>query len=283
MGHLRSASLTLALSMVLYAQDDVPLAPIGEGNAPTEPPNAPEIKEVILDGMPISYQTNSDFKGNGATYCVPASGSNNLVWLARHGYPKLINQYNNEETLQHEMIKTLAYYMATETRDKNGEGGGTPFERFRIGMDRYLQEAGYSVNKWAHTITYWNHNYQGPPDITQFCTLDSKTMLWAVIGWYNFDQSNNNYVRKEIGHQFSIVGYATDKYGSILNITIADPSFRYRYKKVTFNRLLAGKLKFKTNKTDSSEYYELKEVSHIWHDWRDEYAILESIISMNIN
>ena len=246
-------------------------------------PAVPEIRETALEGMPTFYQLNNEFEGGGETFCVPTSGSSNLMWLASHGYPGLIETGWKPEEAQKEMVKKLAYYMATEKKDRFGTSGGTSHDRFRIGMDRYLTEHGYAKGAWSVTVPYTAHGRQDPPDPSLFLLLGPRTMIWATLGWYDFDQRKHLFARDPIGHQVSIHGIGIDPEGRLSYLLIADPGFKYRFKKVHLVSLPEGDLQSRQARTRTEGRFELKELSRIWGDWRDRHAILETIAIMTLD
>ena len=250
--------------------------------AAPEPASTHEI--VVLEGMPCFYQINIEFTANGEYHCAPTAASNALMWLANHGYPKLKPTAPDDETAQKELIKQLAYLMATQTKATNH---GTPSDRFEIGIKVYAKEAGYACGSWQRSVRYYSHSFKQPLDINRVRVLSPNTMVWGTVGWYTYDSAKKQY-SLEGTHKITIAGYGISKQSNLVDyLIVADPDFKYRCKQVRLKMLqegtLVGTQAGMKGKTEAKGFYEMMEMDQKWGDWRDRYCILEEIQSATIS
>jgi hypothetical protein len=91
----------------------------------------------------------------GAPYCGPVAASNSLIYLSKHGYPRLTAVSLPDARAQGELSLQLSKLMKTTRL------GGTTPDGFMVGLRKYVGERGYVVDSLQYqggstSITVWH-------------------------------------------------------------------------------------------------------------------------------
>ncbi len=175
-----------------------------------------------VSSTPDFTQTNArgHFPEGGKNYCAPVAVSNSFVWLAKHGYPKLLpalpltGNTQQDDRLTDQQIAMIDILSNREYMDTRAEEG-TEVSNVLRGIKRYILEHGYSIK----TLNYQGFRLTNPEfeSSSRYPRLASikqgiaanKSGVWLNIGWYKCNPQNFAYMRQG-GHWVSLVGYGVD-------------------------------------------------------------------------
>ncbi len=168
-----------------------------------------------LADTPDLMQTHPEagLPGGGAAYCGPVAVSNSLVWLAKHGYPRLAPFDQPGPAGQGALAALLGgpAYMKTSTSE------GTGARAMAKGLSRYLKDHGVA----AHQVRFRGCDpvpaaYSAgmrPPDLAWLKRgLAGHGAVWLKIGWYHHERATDTY-SIFAGHWVTLVGYGQDAHG----------------------------------------------------------------------
>lgn len=187
-----------------------------------------------VKSCPDFCQTDQRFgemPGGGVQLCAPAAVSNALVWLDGHGFPELLEAEKPAAREQADLIRVLSSgeYMQTD------EDGTTP-KQLMLGLEKYVQEAGYEV---AVEQKGWRSSYRRIGKVP-----DETWMLRSCVGNSNVLINVGFYTRKGedfsrvSGHWVTLVGFKS--VGKERVLLVHDPAPRDGVeKKTTECRLVA--------------------------------------------
>lgn len=220
----------LSLALVSSAQAQTP---------PTTKPAAPlpPLTERMNE-FPTLYQMDAraGFSDDGAKYCGPVAASNALLWLAAHGYPRLLPDANGDTLyggLNYATSKTRTAQIAlvhaimdggfVKMRPEDGtpKGGGTSMAGIARGVQTYVESKGYEIKqiKVAQLITEPSPDYPPAmlPNVISMQAVKKAfadgAMVWLNIGWYDRVGDDGLYTWKG-GHFVTLVGYGKDAAGN---------------------------------------------------------------------
>lgn len=185
--------------------------------------------------------TQGKFNNGGRMYCGPVAASNSIVWLARQGYPQLLDSSESKKQSQIELIRTLASsgYMGTD-----GTKGTGPRSLMK-GLHKYVTQRGYECERlefrgWSPVDRRFNPT-NAPVTIESIsqAVAHPRGVVCANIGWYTHDEASDTYTRHG-GHWMTIVGAGVTSEGAQDDSTILfhDPAPRSGKSKAThYSRL----------------------------------------------
>ncbi|MCC7083393.1 MAG: hypothetical protein IT427_00120 [Pirellulales bacterium] len=231
--------------------------------------------------MPDFCQTDKagNFDQGGRVFCGPVAVSNSLVWLSQNGFPKLLPPAerdisaghgddptggvplrDSQKAAQIELIRTLGSpdFMGTEGR------GGTTAVRLMRGLQKYVNDRGYSIDHleyrgWSKASKSFKPSDEKPSlEWMKQYISSSGGAVWLNIGWYKFNPTTKGFQRTG-GHWITLVGYGANDDGepdhSVL--IIHDPSRRSGPGIVTHYvhvvEIPAGKLIHNIDKTHTAD------------------------------
>jgi hypothetical protein len=204
---LFSVAAVLALAVPLRADPQTPEA--------ANPPPA-WFTDKVAD-TPHFYQLDPRWQLSvaGEKYCAPAAASDALVYLANHGFDRLLPDPTDQDLAQIDIIRKLASdnYMGT---DVAGDLGTTPSGAL-IGLQRFVQDSGYKCQVLQYAG--WPRLRQSQHDMRVGFVPDldwiksgiaaSKGMVLLEIGYYVHGDGQGQWKRLA-GHFVAAVGYGTD-------------------------------------------------------------------------
>jgi hypothetical protein len=167
-------------------------------------------------GTPQFYQGDprGRFPGNGENYCCPTAISDSLVYLAAHGFPKLLaDGIADPVDAQIALIRKLAAPDCMHTNPATG----TDAAEACAGIRHYVEASGYVCGKLE---------YQGwrplPREMASYVTAplpslswikkaaaDARGAVWVNIGWYVRGAGPDEFKRVG-GHWVAVVGFGID-------------------------------------------------------------------------
>ena len=165
-------------------------------------------------GTPHFYQCDprAKFPEEGRNYCGPTAVSDSLVYLAGHGFPKLLPEGNTDPTeTQIALIKQLADYMNTDPTVGTNAGHACD------GIKKYVEASGYTCKSiefrgWARLTkemaTYATASL-APMKWIKEGASGSHSAAWLSLGWYVSGTKPNEWKRVG-GHWVAVVGYGVD-------------------------------------------------------------------------
>ncbi len=177
-----------------------------------------------VNATPDLTQTDprGKFAENGTNYCAPVAVSNSFVWLAEHGYPKLLpdcvdisqtNKQNNFLGRQIDLAKILSSpdFMNTKADE------GTYVDSVLLGIKKYILKQGYSIKQLSYqgfrsNLSEFDIGIRSPRLALLKQGIVGKSGVWLNIGWYQHKSESGTYVRVG-GHWVTLVGYALEKEG----------------------------------------------------------------------
>lgn len=175
---------------------------------------AREAVEKLAD-TPDLMQTHeaAGLPGGGAAYCGPVAVSNSLVWLAKHGYPRLAPLDRPGPAGQGALAALLGGPAYMKTSQEEGTGARAMAE----GLSRYLVDHGVPAHlvrfRGCDPVPEAYSEGVGPPDLGWVKrSLDGHGAVWLKIGWYHHDRVTDTY-RIFAGHWVTLVGYGQDEAG----------------------------------------------------------------------
>lgn len=141
----------------------------------------------------------------GEQYCGPVAAMNSMVWLSRHGYPKLSMPQADHLHVQGKLALQLSEDMRTT------KSGGTKVSGFLTGIEKYVLGKGYSIASLKYQG--WEEHqkrFDGGADMPSFSFIENsmntgRTAVWLKIGWYRYFPNKNKYIRFA-GHWVTLVG-----------------------------------------------------------------------------
>jgi len=148
----------------------------------------------------------------GVAHCGPVAVSNSLVWLARHGYPRLAPAADLTPVNQGALARLLGErsYMHTTYQD------GTSVDGVLYGVARYLTDhaqrfeyLGYQG--WDTSSSPYDTGIKVPDLAWIKSGLRGKSAVWLKIGWYR--QTAPSEWQKFAGHWVTLVGHGVDERG----------------------------------------------------------------------
>jgi hypothetical protein len=193
----RSHALWLALlSLPALGSDAVPVA------ATDKLRDTPDLMQSL---------TAAALPDAGIAHCGPVSVSNSLVWLARHGYPRLAPAADLTPATQGALARLLGEprYMRTTYKD------GTSVDGVLNGLTAYLAEHSYEFaylgyQGWDTSQSPYDTGVKIPDLQWIKAGLAGNAAVWLKIGWYR--QAAGEW-RKFAGHWVTLVGYGVDERG----------------------------------------------------------------------
>jgi hypothetical protein len=187
-----------------------------------------------VETTPDFEQTQANLPRNGSAYCAPVSASNGLVWLAKHGYPRLVPGD------QLSLFKVLgsAYFMNTDDEDGTGTNG------VMSGLAKYVMSRGYEVERLAYQgwrpVDQRFERIDGHANAVQVVNgLQDNSIVLLNVGWY---KRQGSWYQRVGGHWVTLVGVVK---GENSCLVIHDPSGRSRrgdHERVTVGLIRSGKL-----------------------------------------
>lgn len=144
----------------------------------------------------------------GAPYCGPVAASDSLIYMSKHGYPRLTSASALDARAQGQLSLRLSKLMKTTRL------GGTTPDGLMVGLRKYIGERGYVVESLHYQG--WEHLDHGVALATlpQLAFVhkglaDDKSAVWLKIGWYRYFPAQDKYVRFA-GHWVAVVGTEGD-------------------------------------------------------------------------
>lgn len=214
-----------------------PLAVFPTAHAQTVPKAAAPALAPLTERMnefPSLWQMDerAGFLGDGAKFCGPVAASNALLWLATHGFPRLLPGENGDTLYGGYAFATsskttkaqiaLVHAITGDGFVKMREGSGSSPGYVARGVRAYVESKGYQVERLQIAPIV-----NDPP--TDFPASAAASVLpieavkeafqkgaavWLAIGWYEKDGETNTYTRTG-GHFVTLVGYGKDASGSV--------------------------------------------------------------------
>jgi hypothetical protein len=172
-----------------------------------------------MRGTPDLLQTlgAANFNGDGTQYCAPVAVSNSLIWLGKHGYPKLLPQIEgNARDAQIELVRILASAEMMNTGPVDGSSSGTSADSLLKGVRKYVESCGYKCKRiecqgWRHVSEECNPKLVAPElDWIKSVLANDHTGVWWNVGWYRSGKEPGTYERIG-GHWLTLVGYREKK------------------------------------------------------------------------
>jgi hypothetical protein len=195
------------------------LAPTSTLRADPEAPAAPPpawFTDKVAD-TPHFYQLDPRWQLSvaGERYCAPAAASDALLYLANHGFQRLLPDPTDQDLAQIDIIRKLASdnYMGT---DLGGDMGTTPSGAL-IGLQRFVDESGYKCQVLQYAGWPRVRPDQRALRIGSTPDLDwiksgiaaPKGIALLEIGYYVHGDAADEWKRMG-GHFVAAVGYGTD-------------------------------------------------------------------------
>ena len=202
--------------------------------AQTLPPLTERINE-----FPALYQMDDrgKFEGSGAKYCGPVAASNALVWLAAHGFPRLLPNADGDTLyggLSYATSRTVKAQIAlvhaivdnglVQMRPDDGtpKSGGTTAYDISRGVRTYVEGKGYQIDRLQVAAVIDNPPADYPEAMrSRVLSLEAVkkafaggAAVWLSVGWYEREGPEALYVWKG-GHFVTLVGYGKDATGKI--------------------------------------------------------------------
>jgi hypothetical protein len=224
--------LPLTLSLLIGA------LPAAQAQAPAPPVTANETPFTVrVSEYPSLWQRNPSAKlpGNGEKSCGPVSASNALMWLAEHGYRKLLPDPNvatdtagEREAAQVSLVRALVAAPYIEM----GESQETSARSVAEGVRRYIEAKGYEVERLE-----WRNVIEGgvpapapappaakpnglPPPTPRFFTMEEiksafrdGAVVWLGLGMMRSSENSPSGYQRFGGHAVTLVGFGTDEAG----------------------------------------------------------------------
>jgi len=191
-----------------------------------QPPAA--ATEKIAD-TPDLTQTDKEagFPAGGSTFCGPTAVSNSIIWLGRHGHPRLIPQAASPKQSQIALAKLLGSprYLG------NSDQGVGPYRLCR-GVTRYVLDQGCPTGQvacrgWRPHPSEFSADVNIPQIRWLQAAIQGTSAVWLNLGWYKYSPDRDEYERFA-GHWVTMVGYGVDSNGKPDDsiIIIHDPAPR---------------------------------------------------------
>ena len=174
---------------------------------------------TYLDKLSTPDLTQTDprarFAENGSNYCAPVAVSNSFVWLAEHGYSKLLPGgpvLSNADKTARQII--LAKTLSSPEFMNTIADEGTYVDNVLLGIKKYILKQGYSIKQLSYlgfrsNLAEFNTGVRNPRPILLRQGIIGKSAVWLNIGWYQFNSNSNTYLRMG-GHWITMVGYCLD-------------------------------------------------------------------------
>ncbi len=179
-----------------------------------------------VSSTPDLTQTDvrAHFDQGGKNYCAPVAVSNSFVWLAEHGYPKLlpeshVNSYqakilSKEEDLINRQIELARILGSTAFMNTKGEEG-TEVDNVLLGIKGYVSQQGYRIKRLGYQgfrslLSEFDMGSRRPRLEWLRQGILGRSGVWLNIGWYRFNSQSRTYVRIG-GHWVTLVGYGIDE------------------------------------------------------------------------
>lgn len=200
-----------AASAVLIGAALISICKATDGNATMVSP----VEKIA--GTPHFFQCDprGGFPEEGRNYCCPTAVSDSLVYLASHGFPRLLNgAFASPDDAQIAMIKRLASPQFMGTDPSSGTNGS----RACTGIRRYVEAAGYVCQTLEFTgwhlqpkapDLYWTAPTSLSLSWIKRTTIDPHGAVWVNIGWYVHGTGPDEWKRVS-GHWVAVVGCVTD-------------------------------------------------------------------------
>ncbi|QDT53472.1 hypothetical protein Pan44_14890 [Caulifigura coniformis] len=221
-----------------------------------------------VGGTPDLCQTDKagDFADGGRQFCGPVAVSDQFVWLANHGYPKLFPTATKGKAGQIELVNALA---ARNYMDTAGLRGTMPprlmealrgyvndrgYELARIEYRGYLPSKGSFESSGAHFDRDW----------VRAAVANPRACAWLNIQWSKFDEAAGAYADLD-RHWLCVVGYGEDarKNPAPDLFLVHDPAGRSGLQKktdfVTLELLERGRFPVRGKEYDARGYYEIRD------------------------
>ena len=163
-----------------------------------------------MNEFPTLYQMDAraNFESSGAKYCGPVAASNALVWLAAHGYPRLLPDASGDvlygglnyatsrtRKAQTELVHAImdGGFVKMRPEDGTSKGGGTSAFGIAQGVRAYVESKGYQIDELKMVQIITNPTADYPPSmLSNDLSLDAikkafagGAMVWLNIGWYD--------------------------------------------------------------------------------------------------
>lgn len=193
----------------------------------TEPPEisqSPDYKRI--SSIPDYYQKENRFGTyplNGSMYCGPVAVSNSIVWLAKNGFPSLVEFSNDPLLDQHRVIEKLASKGYMNTRSI-----GSTVQDLCRGVEKYLDDCDIDGTLFFEGMYTVSNDFRGA-SIPELDTIIKFTTgaraAWLNIGWYKYDLRTNEY-HKNGGHWVTLAGYKNQN--GAISLIINNPGTKKR-------------------------------------------------------
>ena len=176
------------------------------------------------------HDERGGFLGNGAMFCGPVAASNALVWLATHGYPKLLPGENGDSLYGGYAYATasktfkaqvaLVHAITADGFVKMKEGSGASPAYVAKGVRAYVESKGYEIERLDIAPVLNDAPTDFPPSAHALSieaikeAFQKGAVVWLAIGWYERNGEATTYTRKG-GHFVTLVGYGKDASGNV--------------------------------------------------------------------
>ncbi len=214
------------------------------------PPGKPALKHserhlAHVESTPDMSQIDRQLPGGGEQHCASVAVSNSLVWLARNGYPRLLD----EKMSQIELAKLLGDKAHMQTHPRNG----TNTWHLLAGLDRYVKARGYAptlqFQGWWLVQNKYRHEDAMQVDLTWLLrgVEGKRAAAWINIGWYSLTDSEKQTYTRLSGHWVTLVGHDTRTFDDQTErvLIVHDPAARSpvgQHEAIRLTRLTRGKL-----------------------------------------
>ncbi|MBX9688305.1 MAG: hypothetical protein K2X27_16470 [Candidatus Obscuribacterales bacterium] len=161
-------------------------------------------ERVVLTPDLMQSDPRAALPSAGSTSCGPVAASNALVYLAKKGYPKLLDREGIDSKEQAKLARRLALMMGV-----NAKRGASPSSLLKA-LSRYIESRGYPIE----FLKYQGREQLSPefssriqkPDLQQIKdSLTERSAVLLLIGWYRYSAKKDEYL-SFAQHWVTVVG-----------------------------------------------------------------------------
>jgi len=221
-----------------------------------------------VGGTPDLCQTDKagGFADGGRQFCGPVAVSDHFVWLANHGYPKLLPTATKGKAGQIELVNALA---AKTYMDTAGLAGTMP-PRLVDALTGYVKDRGYEVARIEYRGylpskgRFESSGAHFDRDWVRAGVANPHACVWLNIQWSKFDAAAGTYADID-RHWLCVVGYGEDarKKPAPDRFLVHDPAGRSGLQKktefVALEPIERGRFQTRGKDYDAEGYYEIRE------------------------